>query len=975
MAARPVKLTIATAVEQIGIKQAIASLERLGGQINKVGTGAAKAAAGFVAFKAAQAGLSVVQQAYTQARDLERSMSGLKLVFEELTPQMEAFTKGATQLGLSQAEAAKSATFIGSVLKQSGIEMELTARQTQRLVALASDLAYVYGYDVSEALSGMTALFRGEYDPIEKFGVAMKQSEVNSELAALGLDKLEGSARRNAEAYIRMNLLLDRASDAEGAFADNTESLYVQQEILQATFNNVMATVGTGLLPVFTRLVAAMTPLVEQLTPLLTAAFESLIPVVDTFANNTDEVAKSFVNAFNAGTKILGLLANLSIFIVNNFDALARLATQIVVTIAAFKIVTGAIALFNLLSVAIGGTTTKLKSFKIALVSTGIGALAVGIGVLAEKFLFAEDAANDAADALINFDSIASMTNNGLTAEGLIPGSDFDTKRPKNLQPGYQETFIGRDDQWYTRTWNGTKWIIKKMADAYELPPDPDSGAAKAKPVSPIKQFYDNIADEIIKQRARIRLLNLGATEGLADAIISSGEGWYKVYLDLLKKGQAGIEALQKNFNKTAEGLKEQEALKEFTKSVYDFVASITSITSAIDPLRTFEREMGRFERSAVDSLNNVEDALRQAFKDEKWFDAAREELIAYARTEYEQLIKIQRQRDQLLERRDLADRLINQVRSSVAQVEKLTSLLDSTKETEITETSRGLVRIGKDLKEFSVIITKSYTEKMQGAGDAANQLVTEYRKVVERTRAFVSNLQELKRLGLDPMLFNQLVEAGVEAGGETAQALIDGGADTIKEMNGLFTELDSLGKTFGEQLATEMYGQGVDITNGLIAGMDSMLGALEASAFNLGKTVKDAIDSALGAVSATIINKPMIDLESITKLNQYIANAERYIKNVKDPFARLNAQGKLEIYQGLKADILAGKPVDLSGITPGMSLEELGAASGNPAYNVTNNITVNADNRVNGAKAGQAVVEALQTFQNANGRFTTYLL
>lgn len=974
MAPRPVKLTIATAVEQIGIKQAIASLDRLGGQINKVGMGAAKAAAGFVAFKAAQAGLSVVQQAYTQARDLERSMAGLKLVFEELTPEMEAFTKGATQLGLSQAEAAKSATFIGSVLKQSGIEMELTARQTQRLVGLASDLAFVYGYDVSEALSGMTALFRGEYDPIEKFGVAMKQSEVSSELAALGLDKLEGSARRNAEAYIRMNLLLDRASDAEGAFAANTKSLYVQQEILQATFNNVMATVGTGLLPVFTRLVAAITPLVEQLTPLLTAAFESLIPVVETFANNTDEVAKSFINAFNAGTKILGFLANLSIFIINNFDALARLATQIVVTIATFKIVTGAIALFNLLSTAIGGATNKLKSFKIALASTGIGLLAVGVGVLAEKFLFAEDATNAAADALINFDNIAGMVNNGLTAEGLIPGSDFDTKRPKNLQPGYQETFIGRDDQWYTRTWNGTKWVVKKMADAYELPSDPDSGPAKAKPVNPIKQFYDNIADELIKQRARLRLLNLGATEGLADAIISSGEGWYKVYLDLLKKGQAGVEALQKNFNKTAEGLKEQEALKEFTKSVYDFVESITNITSAIDPLRTFEREMGKFERSAVDSLNNVEDALRQAFKGEKWFDAAREELIAYARTEYEQLIKIQRQRDQLLERRDLADRLINQVRSSVAQVEKLTGLLDSTKETEITETSRGLVRIGRDLKEFSVIITKSYTEKMQAGADAASQLVTEYRKVVDRTRAFVSNLKELKRLGLDPHLFNQLVEAGVEAGGETAQALIDGGADTIKEMNGLFTELDSLGKTFGEQLATEMYGQGVDITNGLIAGMDSMLGALEASAFNLGKTVKDAIDLALGAAAETIINKPMIDLENITKLNQFIANAQKYINNVKDPFARLNAQAKLEIYQGLKADVLAGKAVDLSGITPGMSLEALGAASGNPAYNVTNNITVNADGRVSGAKAGQAVVEALQTFQNANGNFITYL-
>jgi hypothetical protein len=194
---------------------------------------------------------------------------------------MDKFVKSAYEIGLSQKDAAKASVFLGSVLKQSGFSMADTTKESQKLVELGVDLAATYGYDVQEALLGMTALFRGEYDPIEKFGVAMKQSEINAELAARGQDKLAGAARRNAEQVIRMELLYQRAADATGAFRDQEGNLFVEQAKLQAQFENMQASIGTQLLPVMVGLTEALLPLIHYLGPLISQAVEGSIPVLE----------------------------------------------------------------------------------------------------------------------------------------------------------------------------------------------------------------------------------------------------------------------------------------------------------------------------------------------------------------------------------------------------------------------------------------------------------------------------------------------------------------------------------------------------------------------------------------------------------------------------------------------------------------------------------------------------------------------
>jgi hypothetical protein len=266
---RPLSIPVILGIKGKGLDEAIKDTKRLSTQLGRLSDTAVKAAAGFVAFKGGQLVANFARDAIDAGRDLQVNLNGLQSVFGELTPQMVEFTKATAGIGLSMAESAKAATFIGSVLKQSGFSMGEVTEQTQRLVRAAADLSLTFGYDVQESLLAITALFRGEYDPIEKFGVAMKQNEIEGEKLARGLEGLTGSAERLVDQQIRLELFYQRSADSMGAYERQAGTLRVVQDNLRATFANMQQILGSQLLPVVADLTASLTPLVQAIGPIL----------------------------------------------------------------------------------------------------------------------------------------------------------------------------------------------------------------------------------------------------------------------------------------------------------------------------------------------------------------------------------------------------------------------------------------------------------------------------------------------------------------------------------------------------------------------------------------------------------------------------------------------------------------------------------------------------------------------------------
>jgi hypothetical protein len=309
-----------------GIREAKTGMSALAGVVKNLKGTAVAAAAAF-----ATVGITgFVKESVTEARNLERNMVGLGNVFGALSPEMQQFSKDASAIGLSQVEASKASTFLGSVLKQSGFEMGTVSKETKNLVGLASDLAATYGYDVSEALTGMTALFRGEYDPIEKFGVAMKQSEVNAVLAARGQNKLTGATLRNATAQARLDILYERSKDAQGAYAEQTGSLFVAQTQLKASFDNLKASLGASMTGPLATLLASFVPIVDILGKVLAPIFAGIGKYIERLAPLLVTLGEVFLILFEAIAPIQKVLMELITPLLNPLVGIMRLLIAVV---------------------------------------------------------------------------------------------------------------------------------------------------------------------------------------------------------------------------------------------------------------------------------------------------------------------------------------------------------------------------------------------------------------------------------------------------------------------------------------------------------------------------------------------------------------------------------------------------------------------------------------------------------------------
>jgi hypothetical protein len=1015
------KINVPVAVAVQGIANAQKQFQQLGKSVGGAGKAAGVAAISFAGFLAGVKAADFTISAIAGARDLERNLAGLKTVFDEVTPQMTQFSKGAVDLGLSMSEAAKASTFIGSVLKQSGFSIQETADLTEELTRLATDLSITYGYDVQEALLGMTALFRGEYDPIEKFGVAMKQSEINSELMAQGLNHLEGAERRFAEQQIRVNLLMERSADAQGAMVRQSGTLAVEQLKLAATFGNLRDSVAESLLPVMTDLSVVLRESLVDIEPVLKEAFDELAPVLR-------DVGQTLIPVFGDGLRFVIELVKEIVQLVGDMfnpttelgESLAALGLQIE---SIFYSITGnkleLETVFNIIAEVIRFITDLTHDVLYVIENTIIG-LKV-LGDMASAFftgdwarLFSTDwagmiegqiASKDAFNAQmlaakqLNYE-LSQMETNALKVKVAV---DSAAGWSLSMLPKYlQDSIRGISAPSLTGGGGGA---------------GDSTGKKEAKDF--VGDFFKGISEEVKKQQARIRLQNLGLSESLVEQILGS-QGWEGIFKKVIASGVDGLKELQEEFNRTAAGIKELEAIRaaaldeatkyiekmqeeadrlqeiflEAQQAAEDFKREMQEI-SRVSILPTIAEELGQFEAAVVGSFEAIQNKLSEGLIDGRILEQDFRELSAYAKVEEDALRAISAQRDDLANRKSLSEALIAEYRGALTSALQITNLLDKIEskasERTVKEVKEGTMIVGKSLRELSFTLTREYTEVIEAVSDRSQGLVDNFRNMADKARTFGENLRRLRDLGLDPQLFSQLVQAGVEAGGETAQALVDGGAGTINEINSLFQEIDALGAELGEEVAASLYGAGVDMGDGLLAGIASRQAELEtlaremANAFNtnfnasvsvaVNKPVQQA-QAAAEAAQAAVPDVAQINLDALAEVNRLLKGASDALNVVKGETVRAGIQLKSGVLEALKQDILSGAVVDIGGIESGLSSQELIARASqlSPTVNNTYNVTVNADSRVGGVKAGESFVAAINTFEDANGNSNIYL-
>jgi hypothetical protein len=196
-------------------------------------------------------------------------------------------------------------------------------------------------------------------------------------------------------------------------------------------------------------------------------------------------------------------------------------------------------------------------------------------------------------------------------------------------------------------------------------------------------------------------------------------------------------------------------------------------------------------------------------------------------------------------------------ITSGVTGLLSITNLLETSSRT-VTETVRTISN------GIQLATTKTF-EVVESGG-----LVDNFQKLVNKTKAFAKNLIELKKLGLNKQLFAQLVQAGADAGGATAEAIVAGGSDTITALNGLYNELALSAGDIAATATDTLYevGQQV-ISNGFIEGLLSQDSELQRAAEALANAFAStfqtqlqlAVDSALPQGSGLIDQVAAVNL------------------------------------------------------------------------------------------------------------------
>jgi hypothetical protein len=273
-------------------------LDGLGGKSSKVG---AMVKAGLAAGGVALAAFGV--QAVKAASDSQQSLGATETVFGKFSAAVVRDSKAAAQeFGLSANEYRENANLIGSLFKNQGVAMDQLGGKTKNMIGLGSDLAATFGGTTKEAVEALGSAFKGEFDPLEKYGISIKQSTVNAELAARGQDKLTGAALKQAQQIALTDLVMKQAADSQGAFAKESNTLAGQTQRLGAQWENIKATVGTALLPVLTALAATFN---ETVLPAISAAWAFLStklgPVFATVKGYVDQVTASFGSGGGGG--------------------------------------------------------------------------------------------------------------------------------------------------------------------------------------------------------------------------------------------------------------------------------------------------------------------------------------------------------------------------------------------------------------------------------------------------------------------------------------------------------------------------------------------------------------------------------------------------------------------------------------------------------------------------------------------------
>ena len=176
--------------------------------------------------------------------------------------------------GITDEELAGLAASFGDLIKPMGFTSSEAASMSKDVVGLAGALSEWTGgsrsaAEVSEILA---KAMLGERDGLVELGIKISEADVQARLAAKGQDKLTGAALEQAKAIATQELIFQKSTDAQKAYADGGNETIRAGNKLKAIWGEVQVLLATKLVPAlakgvdwFFKAAEAVKPVVEPI--------------------------------------------------------------------------------------------------------------------------------------------------------------------------------------------------------------------------------------------------------------------------------------------------------------------------------------------------------------------------------------------------------------------------------------------------------------------------------------------------------------------------------------------------------------------------------------------------------------------------------------------------------------------------------------------------------------------------------------
>lgn len=223
--------------------------------------------------------------------DLAEVQNVVDVTFPSMTAQVDKFAQSAAKsFGLSETMAKQYTGTFGAMAKAFGFTEKQAYDMGTTLTGLAGDVASFYNISQDEAYTKLKSVFTGETESLKDLGVVMTQTALDAYAMANGFGKTTSQMSEAEKVALRYAFVQNQLTAATRDFARTSDSWANQCRIMKLQFDSLKASIGQGLINLFTPVLRVINAVIGKLA-VLASAFKSFAELITGKKSSAQQIA------------------------------------------------------------------------------------------------------------------------------------------------------------------------------------------------------------------------------------------------------------------------------------------------------------------------------------------------------------------------------------------------------------------------------------------------------------------------------------------------------------------------------------------------------------------------------------------------------------------------------------------------------------------------------------------------------------